>query len=188
MKKGLIFMGILVMASVLFWLGRENPTRLQQAIQSGDMIRLHVVAASDDAYDQQTKLYVRDAILAHYGSQLEKQPDNASMLRLLNDNLPMIEEVAQTAAMEMGYQGQVAASLGTFAFPDRVYGDEMVPAGDYTALRIVLGDGAGANWWCVMYPPLCFVGEEAIAPGEDVHVEFTSSIATWWKALIKNEN
>ncbi len=183
MKKGLIFLTVLVACAGLYIAGRGNPSRLQRAVDSGEILRLHIVAAGDSAYDQETKLIVRDAVLEAFGPRLEDAEDGEAMRGILRDHLAQIEDIARGAARENGYFGEVRASLGNYAFPERTYAKERVPAGQYDALRIVLGGGGGANWWCVMYPPLCFVGEEALEPGEKIEVEFESSIAEWWKKI-----
>lgn len=181
MKRGLFFVGLLVICGVLYGMGRENPSQLMQAIADGSIVRLHVVAAGDDPGEQQTKLLVRDAVIKEYGPLLEQADSSAQMEDIIRQSLPQIEQTAKASAASHGYDGPVNAQWGVFPFPDREYAGELVPAGEYRALRIVLGDGQGANWWCVMYPPLCYVGEEAIEPGEKVMVKFESSIAKWWK-------
>jgi len=185
-KNGMPCIGFLFLSLALFVAGQSQPTILQQAMASGEMIRLHVVAASDDPFDQQTKIIVRDALLAEYGPKLQCAPDNAAMQALLRDHLSEIETAAQAAARDCGYGGTVSASFGAFPFPDRTYAGENVPAGNYTALRVVLGDGEGANWWCVMYPPLCFSGEEALPPNKKVEVEYESTIANWIRSWKEN--
>lgn len=181
MKRICILALAICLGAGLYLLGRENPTLLQQAAASGEMIRLHVVAASDDAFDQQTKLAARDAILEYFAEDAPAAKNSAQTVHRIQANLAEIESVAKAAATAHGYEGPVQASFGVFHFPEKVYAGESVPEGDYQALRVVLGDGGGANWWCVMYPPLCFIGEEAVAPGERVEVQFESTIAKWWK-------
>ncbi len=185
MKKGLIFIACAAICLALYSVGRENPSELQKAVDSGDILRLHVVAASDDPYDQETKLAVRDAVLAYCGPKLEAASGRSAMLEVVESELANIERIAGEAASKRSYSGPVTATFGKYAFPEREYAGEIVPAGTYQALRIVLGDGKGANWWCVMYPPLCFVGEKAVAPGEKIEVKFTSKIASWWNSRSK---
>ena len=81
--------------------------------------------------------------------------------------------------MDCGFSGDVRLETGVFPFPDRVYGDEVVPAGEYRALRVVLGDGKGRNWWCVIYPSLCLPEQADM----DAPIEFYSRIFEWFLAI-----
>ena len=83
----------------------------------------------------------------------------------------------------MGFDGEVTVETGAFAFPDRVYGALFVPAGDYRALRVTLGEGGGHNWWCVLYPSLCVVDEAAYYAGEEAPIEFYSSVGRFLRDL-----
>lgn len=122
-----------------------------------NLIRFHVIANSDSEKDQGVKLEVRDAILAKVGSKLENAKSTEEAMKYLQDNLDMITETANEILEEnsMGYTA--AASVGPYEFPVKSYNSITLPAGNYTALRVVLGNGDGKNWWCVMFPPLCFI-------------------------------
>ena len=159
-----------------------------------DFIRLHVVASGDTDWEQAVKLAVRDACL-------EKAREVAAALAYtnrtlgfvnapgllqkaaLNADLAAFQSAATIAAREMGFDGAVTVETGAFAFPDRVYGALLVPAGDYRALRVTLGEGGGHNWWCVLYPSLCVVDEAAYYAGEDVPIEFYSSVGRFLRGL-----
>ena len=107
------------------------------------LVRLHVIAVSDDDAEQAVKLQVRDAVLAYLGPQLADVTDI--------DAAEQIIRAAQAAAGER----PVRVSLGPEHYPTRDYGTFALPAGVYTSLRVTLGAGAGHNWWCVIFPPLC---------------------------------
>jgi len=125
----------------------------QQKALSEQMVRLHVVAASDSAEDQAVKLLVRDAVLAQAAPWLEGVDSREEALAVLGAHLP---ELARTGAEAAGEGVAVTASLEEDAwFPTKEYEDFALPAGKYTALRLTLGEGAGHNWWCVVFPPLC---------------------------------
>ncbi len=125
----------------------------QQKALAGQMVRLHVVAASDSEEDQAVKLRVRDAVLEEVGPWLEGAADRQEALELLSQNLPAL---AQIGAEVVGEGVEVTASIEEDAwFPTKEYEDFALPAGRYAALRITLGEGAGHNWWCVVFPPLC---------------------------------
>ena len=148
----------------------------QQEDLSRKMIRLHVIAHSDSAEDQALKLEVRDAVLDYATAVLQRSEDMTEAQTELQANLPRIENIARAAVAAEGYDYGVTASLGQAEFPLKEYEGFSLPAGEYTALRLVIGDGEGQNWWCVVFPPLCTtaacdISETAIAAGmseEDV--------------------
>jgi len=136
--------------------------RIAAAIENyeGELVRLHVIANSDSAEDQQLKLKVRDAVLEAARTLLEDCPDTQTAYARLTAALEALEDAAQACLRAEGCGSGVRAETGVFEFPDRMYGDVLVPAGDYRALRVIIGDGEGRNWWCVLYPELCLPAEE----------------------------
>ncbi len=128
-----------------------------KAYNPENLIRLHIIANSNNAQDQELKYRVRDAIVAALRPELLKlhsRPEAESLLTAERDKIVGIAE--QTIAAN-GYSYPARMEIGNFNFPTRAYGSLVLPAGSYRAVRIVLGQGAGANWWCVLFPPLCFV-------------------------------
>ena len=118
------------------------------------LIRLHVVANSDSEEDQRAKLYVRDAVLAYIEPRLRGAADRAEAESIISSAIPGIESAAETAACRAGQPG-AKVTLSSESFPARDYGTFALPAGEYLSLRVVIGEGAGHNWWCVVFPPLC---------------------------------
>ncbi len=120
-----------------------------------DVIRLHVIAASDREEDQALKLAVRDEILRTYSARLASRGDietaEAEIVTLCAD----IEKTAREVVEAAGYAYSVKVEYGEEEYPRREYGAYSFPAGEYRSLRIVIGEGDGANWWCVLFPPLC---------------------------------
>jgi hypothetical protein len=106
------------------------------------------------------KIDVRNAVLAEAGRILQGVPDARAAALALQANLGRIEEAARVRVAERGYALPVTASLGRFPFPPTDYGHTRLPEGDYLALRVTVGEGIGSNWWCVLFPPLCFVDVE----------------------------
>lgn len=160
------------------WLGREQEELADR------MIRLHVIANSDREEDQALKLAVRDQVLA----QAEKlYPEGATLEeahRALESHLDLLAEVGQSVVDREGYNYPVSVQMTRCWFPTKMYGDFALPAGNYNALRVVVGEGEGQNWWCVAFPPLCLGAasetvEEATRAGS-----FTDSQA----GLITREN
>lgn len=118
---------------------------------SREFVRLHVLAHSDDEAEQQIKLRVRDAVLEYMQPILEPQTDRAQAQLLIRENMEGIARVAASAAEGRSVQ----VSLGMENYPTRRYDNIALPAGEYRSLRVVLGEGGGENWWCVVFPPLC---------------------------------
>lgn len=130
-----------------------------------DVLRLHILAASDNDADQRLKLLVRNRILAGTADWLSGSKEE--MMAELSGRLPEIEAMAGEVLAEEGCSLPVRAELAQSFFDTRIYGDKTMPAGRYDALRVVIGEGEGRNWWCVLYPPLCLPAAEAEALLDD---------------------
>lgn len=144
--------------------------------------RLHVIANSDSDEDQAVKLKVRDAVLKATKSDMQQCKNARDAQEYIEDNLEIIEKTANKTLTENGFVYSAAAQAGTFAFPEKTYGNVTYPKGDYQALKITLGEGEGSNWWCVMFPPLCLTEIESL--DEDMtDVEYTSFFAELFKDL-----
>jgi len=127
-----------------------------QANIAENVIRFHVVANSNSHVDQAIKDIVRDEVLAEFESVL--QLDNIKESRqILKYELPTIQAHAEAAVRKLGFDYQVETRLDVVFFPTQVYGELAFPPGMYEALQIIIGEGTGQNWWCLMFPPLCFV-------------------------------
>lgn len=124
---------------------------------SDKLIRFHVVANSDLETDQKVKLKVRDAILKEIGPKLSKSKSREESLNILKANALRIEEISDAVLKKDGKTYTASAQIGDFTFPIKSYGNITLPEGEYKALKVVLGEGEGKNWWCVMFPPLCFI-------------------------------
>ena len=120
-----------------------------------DTIRLHILAESDSEQDQAVKLQLRDAVLLEYSDMLVGYASQEEAEATLTEILPDIEEFATERLREWGCEERAEVTLGVEWYDIREYGEFALPAGYYTSLKIVIGEGAGKNWWCVMYPPLC---------------------------------
>ncbi|ACL74679.1 stage II sporulation protein R [Ruminiclostridium cellulolyticum] len=124
---------------------------------SQNLVRLHVIANSDSASDQALKLKVRDEIIEYMKEKLSDSRNIDQTKEIINQNLLNIENISKEVIKKNSSNYSVKASLGNYSFPTKTYGDIALPAGKYQALRIVIGQGSGANWWCVLFPPLCFI-------------------------------
>lgn len=128
---------------------------------SQNIVRLHVIANSDSDADQALKLKVRDAILEHSRKEATKKA-------YVKSALDTYKEIAQNVVRENGYDYKVFVEYGNFEFPTKEYDSFRLPAGNYDAVRVKIGAAKGQNWWCVMFPPLCFVdGTTDAAYAED---------------------
>lgn len=119
------------------------------------VLRLHIPANSDSAYDQEIKLLLRDHLLTKYGRTLSESTDISAAKQHAEELLPEIQQTCCDFLTEHGAGYTAKAELCDMYFTTRVYENVTLPAGTYTALRITLGSGKGQNWWCVMFPPLC---------------------------------
>lgn len=124
---------------------------------SDSVFRLHVLANSDSQEDQNLKLLVRDNILEYMNSISSGVTSKEDWISLANLHILDLEAIAKQTILDNGYTYDVTLEIGNFAFPTKTYGDITLPPGYYDALRIKIGNAEGQNWWCVMFPPLCFV-------------------------------
>lgn len=131
------------------WLERE------QSDLADSVLRLHVLANSDSESDQALKLKVRDRVLAEAESILPEEISREEAEQMLQDNLFRLAAAGAEVVAQEGYDYPVSAELKETWFPTKEYEDFALPAGQYQALRIVIGEGEGQNWWCVVFPPLC---------------------------------
>ncbi|SHH32818.1 stage II sporulation protein R [Tepidibacter thalassicus] len=121
------------------------------------LIRFHVIANSDSREDQALKLKVRDKIIAYLSPKLEKSQNIEETKKIIKENLKNIENIASQEIKNNEKDYTVSANLGYSSFPTKKYSNIVLPAGKYKALKVVIGEGKGKNWWCVMFPPLCFI-------------------------------
>ncbi|MBQ1251336.1 MAG: stage II sporulation protein R [Firmicutes bacterium] len=141
-----------------------------------NLIRFHVIANSDSAFDQSVKLAVRDRVIDEVNTILADAENVLDAEKILNDHRDELIVAANAVLAEHQCDYSADAVLGTSVFPTKSYGDLTLPAGKYNAFRIILGEGKGKNWWCVLYPPLCFVDIKddtavAVTTTEEFHRE-----------------
>ena len=122
-----------------------------------NVIRFHVSANSNSRADQEIKNIVRDEVLAEFEELLLSSDNIKKSRQLLKSELPTIQAYAENVVRELGFDYEIYARIEHVFFPTKVYGDLTFPPGMYEALQISIGDGTGKNWWCLMFPPLCFV-------------------------------
>lgn len=156
MAAAILFVGIFAVIGM-----KESCTGkagLQESIAS-EIIRFHVIANSDLEQDQAVKMKVKDAVITALRPKMSETADIEEAREEILANLDFIEEVATETLREYGYYYGASATLANEQFPIKVYGDITLPAGEYEALCIRLGSGSGHNWWCIVFPTLCYVDE-----------------------------
>lgn len=120
-----------------------------------EVLRLHVIANSDEDYDQDLKLKVRDALLQTGESIFTGSEDIISAESKITDKQDVLKYTAEETILNLGFDYNVKIEVARSYFPTKTYGELTLPAGYYKALRVIIGEGKGKNWWCIMFPPLC---------------------------------
>ncbi|MCY0869723.1 MAG: stage II sporulation protein R [Firmicutes bacterium] len=171
--KSLIAIAVFICAL----LGMVNGLSLHSAAQNSafvgpdasvipaDALRLRIIANSNSPADQALKRAIRNRVIAFVGERVDRDRTVAQARRTLRAIVPQVEEIARGMVRAAHVPYGVTTMFGPTPFPTKLYGDKVYPAGVYQALRITLGKGAGQNWWCVLFPPLCFV---ALSDGDAI--------------------
>ena len=153
MKKIIIFtIASILLICMVIVVSKHNTSNI-----NSKLLRFHVVANSDNIYDQAVKLKVRDAVLKNIGPELSKCKTRQEAIHFIQQNISKIETISDQVLHSNGKEYNAKAEIGNFMFPVKSYGSITLPEGEYEALNIKLGKGEGKNWWCVMFPPLCFI-------------------------------
>ncbi|MGI5850424.1 MAG: stage II sporulation protein R [Christensenellales bacterium] len=155
--RGLITFFIISLCMALIVLSSAKELFKNKGSYSEELIRFHVLANSDSPEDQELKLKVRDRIIEAMNPKFETSKSLEETREIIIHNLEDIEAIASEEIKALGHDYNVKATLGKALFPTKSYGSITLPAGTYEALRIVIGKGEGSNWWCVLFPPLCFI-------------------------------
>ena len=161
MKKKLNFIFILtILVFIYIALLSFNYSKAISSNLSDSVFRLHIIANSDSSADQELKLKVRDKIIEYMNTLTSNSSDKKDVISIVNNHLDSFKEIALNTIKENGYNYDVKIGIDYSEFPTKQYSNVVLPAGEYKALKIIIGEGSGKNWWCVMFPPLCFVDEE----------------------------
>lgn len=157
---------------------------------SDGVVRLHIIPNSNSFADQELKQKVRDAIIKYLeestGSIEVSKPDNAgAMFEYIVSIQQSFKEIAEKVVSENGYTYNIETTAGNYLFPKRDYGTFSLPSGEYRALRITIGDGIGDNWWCILFPPLCFTGT-AITDNQETDAIMEKAIGKEGSKVIKS--
>lgn len=174
--------GFIVFALILLIMSWEAQ-QMDAAVAGGQIpteaIRLRILANSDNPVDQVVKRLVRDEIVKAMDSWVSGPQTIEEARQTILANMPEIERITARVLESRGFAYGSKAELGMVPFPTKMYGDQVYPAGDYEALLITLGEGGGQNWWCVLFPPLCFIDAgsgEASAAASDGSVQTAAAV------------
>lgn len=170
-SRCVILMLALLLAGLLTgwtaWKGEAAVRAQTQKHLAEEVLRFHVLANSDSEADQALKMTVKERVLAYLESEMPDTKNVKETKLWLRRHVDELEELSRKTVTEQGYDYPVTAAVTTCWFPDKTYGDVTFPAGNYEALRIEIGAAEGQNWWCVLYPELCFLdAANAVVPEE----------------------
>ena len=152
-RQGAVCISFAVIGAVAFLQYRQE--RLAERL-SEKVLRFHVLANSDSKEDQALKLKVRDAIGVYMQQEMKEASNLPASRRIIREDMDGIVHTAESVIAAEGYSYGVSASLARVDFPRKIYGSYTFPPGNYEALQVSIGQGKGRNWWCVMYPNMCF--------------------------------
>ena len=156
MRKYIVYISIAVIAG-LIWYGNVKERKLQEGI-ADKVLRFHVLANSNEEEDQNLKVAVRDAVGTYLGSVLKEADSLEETKAIVSEQMDEVLAVCQETIQEQGFAYEVTGQLVSTHFPRKSYGVYTFPEGEYEALQIAIGSGEGDNWWCVLYPNMCFRG------------------------------
>ncbi|WP_340014709.1 stage II sporulation protein R [Paenibacillus sp. FSL K6-1318] len=151
---------VCLMMIIMMWEGQKTDAAVAAAAIPEQSIRLRILANSDAPGDQLVKREIRDAVVAQMGewvAELENPQSLDEARQVIREHLSEIENKVGEELASRGLHYAYQVELGSVPFPTKLYGGTVYPAGDYEAVRITLGEGKGQNWWCVLFPPLCFI-------------------------------
>lgn len=165
---------ILILAFLLFIYSSICAFSYAQNVSTdiaNSVFRLHVIANSNSKEDQNLKYKVRDSLLNYMNQICKDCSSKDEAIKIVEENKDTFKEIALNTIRENGFSYNVNINIGNFEFPTKSYGDISLPAGNYDALRVEIGEAKGQNWWCVMFPPLCFVDiSSGVVPDESKEV------------------
>ena len=155
---------------------------------SESVFRLHVIANSDSVEDQNLKYKVRDNVINYMNSLCSSAASKEEAIKLAKEHTDEFYNIAKQTVIDNGYSYDVKINIGNFDFPTKQYGDISLPAGSYDALRIEIGKANGQNWWCVMFPPLCFVDVSSGIVPEESKETIKKSLSNEEEYVLINED
>ena len=178
MKNTVIYIIAGVICFLYIWTNVLGNDLLQPSIAS-KVLRFHVLANSDSEADQTVKEEVRDAVGVYLQPLLEEAESLEETKQIIGKNIRGVIQVAEETLSKNGYDYKVAAQITRTNFPEKSYGAYTFPKGEYEALQIVIGEGEGQNWWCVLYPNMCFRGSVFEVVEEEAGEALREVLSPW---------
>lgn len=169
-QRALIFLFLSLSIFLATMQTQASEQAMEASIIPEDAIRFRILANSNSPEDQAVKRKIRDAVRTEIESWVEDYRSVEKAKAVINEQLPDIKAIVARKLAEIGSEQSFSVQFGSFAFPTKLYGNMIYPAGEYDAVLITLGKGRGANWWCVLFPPLCFLNidsDEAVKEEEN---------------------
>lgn len=158
---------LIILLSIYIFISAVSYVTAISSDLENSIFRLHVIANSDSTEDQNLKYIVRDNLIAYMNELSANSKTKEEAIQIAKEHTDEFYNIAKKTIIDNGYNYDVTVEIGNFDFPTKHYGDISIPAGYYDALRVKIGEAQGQNWWCVMFPPLCFVNvTSGIVPGE----------------------
>ena len=157
MKKILNFSLLIFLLFIYIFISAHGYASAVSSNLSEAVFRLHVIANSNTDKDQELKLKVRDSLLKYMNNICSNCYTKEEAISIVTANKSNFQKIAEETILENGYNYSIKISISNFYFPTKNYGDISLPAGVYDALRVEIGEAKGENWWCVMFPSLCFI-------------------------------
>lgn len=155
---------------------------------SDNFFRLHILANSNSIEDQNLKLRVRDNIIEYMNTLTYTNISKKEAISLTKENLDNFQKIAEKTLEDSGYSYPITVEIGNFYFPTKIYGNISLPAGYYDALKIEIGEAQGENWWCSLFPPLCFVDISSGIIDESSQKNLQENLSEEEFAIITNDN
>lgn len=187
LKIGRIFV-ILILLSLFILISAISYVDAVSNNIADSVFRLHVIANSDSKEDQELKLKVRDELLSYMNIISKDSTNKQEAMQIANEHKEEFIQIAEKVIKENGYNYTVNVQVGKADFPTKYYGDITLPAGTYDALKVQIGEAKGQNWWCVMFPPLCFVDVTTGIVPEESKKEMKEAMPEEEYSLISNTN
>lgn len=187
------FLTVVVTTLVIYFFASYQQTSREVRADVDDIakkiIRLHIIANSDSEDDQKLKIKVRDEIVSYLKPMMDETNDIESARDIINENMDALDDIALKVISDNNYDYDVDISLTHATFPTKKYGQLTLPPGEYEALKIEIGEGLGHNWWCVMYPSLCFIDCGTVTLGDDSKSRL-KSVLTYeeYESVMSDEN
>ena len=182
------FFVLLFLFSIYFLVSAYSYVTAVSADLSNSVFRLHVLANSDTTEDQNLKYQVRDSLLSYMNQIAQGVTSKEEVISLVQTHQEDFKQIALQTIHEHGYDYSVSIHIGNFDFPTKEYGDISLPAGTYDALRVEIGEAQGHNWWCVMFPPLCFVDISSGIVPEESKDSLKNNLSDEEYSLISTDN